>query len=218
MRIAAVSDIHSPRYISEFKNALSHIKIPDLFLLAGDMVDAGNINAYRNISNIITGLFGDELPIVACFGNDERGASIQDMKDIVGERIVFLDGNSVVIPCSDRRIGVLGVPILNVDRSPKDSTLEDVFEKRINQLARKLGELSRTCDQSIFLLHYSPLSTETYPEDFSWWVSKTFKEAQPDLVVHGHIHYAVKSEFRIGNTRVINVAYPSTRRITDFRF
>ncbi|MDF1538372.1 MAG: metallophosphoesterase [Candidatus Thorarchaeota archaeon] len=218
MRIAAVSDIHSPRYFSEFKEALLVCERPDLFLLAGDMVDAGNVNEYRNISNAITELFGDELPIVACFGNDENGASIRDMKDIVRERIVFLDGDTTVIHYNGRKIGILGVPMLNVARAPKDSTLEDIFEKKIDNLTRNLGDLSKTCDQSIFLLHYSPLSAETYPEDFSWWVSRTFSEAKPELVIHGHIHWATKSETRIRNTRVFNVAYPSTRKITELLF
>ena len=89
MRIAAIADVHSPRYLNEFREALKKCKRPDLFLLAGDMVNFGKIEEYRNISDAITSQFGDSLPIMACFGNDEHGANSLQMRDIVGPRIRF---------------------------------------------------------------------------------------------------------------------------------
>ncbi len=218
MRIAAISDVHSPRYLSEFKSALEKCESPDIFLLAGDMIDSGKIEEYSHVANAITNRFGKELPVIACFGNDEHGAPVESVQKIVGERITFLDGETTVISDKGTNLGILGVPVLDVANSPQDSSLEEIFENRIQYLAQRLGELKRTCDRSIVLLHYSPLSAETYPVSFSWWVSNTFKEAQPDLVVHGHIHYATNPDIRIGITRVINVAFPSTEKITEVFF
>ncbi|MCK5239992.1 MAG: metallophosphoesterase [Candidatus Thorarchaeota archaeon] len=218
MRIAAISDVHSPRYLSEFKSALEKCESPDVFLLAGDMIDSGKIEEYRNIADAITNRFGEELPIVACFGNDEHGAQVESVQKMVGERITFLDGETTVISIRGTILGILGVPVLDVANSPQDSSLEEIFKNRIQYLAQRLGELKRTCDRSIVLMHYSPLSAETYPVSFSWWVLNTFKESQPDLVVHGHIHYATNPDIRIGIIRVINVAFPSTRKITDIPF
>ncbi|MHA1908543.1 MAG: metallophosphoesterase family protein [Candidatus Thorarchaeota archaeon] len=217
VRVAAIADVHSPRYLHEFEEALSRCKEPDLFLLAGDMINFGKLEEYRNIASAITNQFGNRLPIVACFGNDEMGATQQSVYDIVGERIKFLDGDFLVIHHNDRKVGILGVSILNAIKNPEDKSLEDIFEEKIRHLARQLGELKRLSDKSILLLHYSPLSTETFPEAFSWWISKTFQEAQPDLIVHGHVHYAIKPEVRIGPTQIINVAYPATHKVTEFQ-
>ncbi|MHA2425057.1 MAG: metallophosphoesterase family protein [Candidatus Thorarchaeota archaeon] len=216
MRVAAIADVHSPRYLDEFKEAISKCKKPDLFLLAGDMVNFGKIEEYVNILKAITDQFGYSVPIVACFGNDEHGANPENMYDVVGNRIRFLDGDSDVVSHSGRKIGILGVPMLNVNRDQKDKSLEEIFEQKISVLAQHLGELKKTCDKTILLLHYSPLSTEAFPEAFSWWISKTFQEAQPDLIIHGHVHYAIKPEIRIGPTQIINVAYPATHRVTEF--
>lgn len=215
MKIAAVADIHSPRYLSEFKKALEKCERPDVFLLAGDMIDVGKIEEYSHISGAIIDRFGEELHVVACFGNDEKGIIQQSVQNIVEDRIMFLDGETVVISHNEGKLGILGVPLLDVTRNLWDRSIEDIFEKRIQHLARHLEELKMTCDRTILLLHYSPLSGEMYPETFSWWVSRTFKEAQPDLVVHGHIHYATKSYTMIGNTKVVNVAFPSTGKVTE---
>ncbi len=217
VRIAAIADVHCPRYLNEFKDALSKCKKPDLFLFAGDMVNFGKIEEYVNVLEAITDQFGHSIQVVACFGNDEHGANPQSMYDIVGERIMFLDGDSEVISHNGRNIGILGVPMLNVNIDHKDKSLEEIFEQKISVLAQHLADLKKTCEKSILLLHYSPLSTEAFPEAFSWWISKTFQEAQPDLIIHGHVHYAIKPEVRIGSTQIINVAFPATHKITEIR-
>ena len=172
MRIAAIADVHSPRYLDEFKEALSNCERPDLFLLAGDMIEFGKVWEYRNVADVITTRFDEDVPIVACFGNDEGELTSQEATDIVDNRIEFLDSSSEVVSHDGQDIGILGVPIVTVNN---DMSIEEIFESKISILAEHLGVLSKSCDKSILLMHYSPLSTETFPEAFSWWISKTIK-------------------------------------------
>jgi Icc-related predicted phosphoesterase len=52
-------------------------------------------------------------------------------------------------------------------------------------------------------------------DSFSWWISRAINEVQPDLVIHGHVHHSERLEVIIGKTRVINVAFPATKKITE---
>lgn len=215
VRIAAVADIHSPRYLSEFRNALEECREPDIFLLAGDMIDSGRAAEYAHITDAIRSRFGQALPVVACFGNDEQRADTQDICNIGGNSIVFLDGETTIIPLRGLSIGVLGVPLLDASSRSQDRDLQEIFEERIQSLAQSLEQMERTCDFSVLLMHYSPLSTETYPDSFLWWMTHAFRQIQPDLIVHGHIHYETKPVTTIEKTRVVNVAFPATGKITE---
>jgi Icc-related predicted phosphoesterase len=216
VRIAAIADIHSPRYLSEFRSALEECREPDILLLAGDMIDSGKAAEYTHITDAIRSRFGEALPVVACFGNDEQRADSQAIRIIVGSSIVFLDGETTIIPLRGRSIGVLGVPLLDVSDHSQDKTLQDIFGERIQSLAENLEQMGRICDYSVLLMHYSPLSTESYPDSFSWWMARAFRQIQPDLIIHGHIHYETKPVTTIEKTRVVNVAFPATGKITEF--
>ncbi len=215
MRVAAVADVHSPRFLSEFRHALTRCVTPDIFLLAGDMIEAGRLYEYQNIIKIIINHFGEEVPVIACFGNDENVENKEEIREVVKERICFLDGEITIISAKEIKIGILGVPLLDAANSLQDMTLESIVEKRINELSKRLEELKKRCHRTILLMHYSPISTETYPVSFTWWISRVFANVVPDIIIHGHIHYATNPETQIEDTRVVNVAYPATRKITE---
>ena len=46
MRILAISDVHYPRFAEAFKSAIPNHERPDLFLMAGDMVNRGDADGY----------------------------------------------------------------------------------------------------------------------------------------------------------------------------
>ena len=71
VKILAVADVHSPRYLDEFAKALAQHEQPDAFLLAGDMINRGNAEEYTNVLNTIEKVLGTNFPIIACFGNEE---------------------------------------------------------------------------------------------------------------------------------------------------
>ena len=46
MKIIAVADVHSPKFLREFDESLSIHDRPDLLLLAGDMINFGKVTEY----------------------------------------------------------------------------------------------------------------------------------------------------------------------------
>lgn len=210
--IAAVADVHCPRYLREFKIALEGCEEPVIFLLAGDMIEAGRLYEYRHVANTMAERFGEELPIFACFGNDEQGCDVEAIQETVGERIVFLNGETRVVPLQDITVGILGVPLL--DAVGHKQNLEHILKTRIQTLAHQLMHIHQRCDRTILLMHYSPIATGISPDSFTWWIDDIFNHIAPDVIVHGHIHYSKNPVVQIRDTKVVNVAFPATRGIT----
>ena len=71
VRILATADVHSPRFLNEFKGNLSSHEPPDMFLFSGDMINRGSAEEYRTILDNIEEALGDSFPIIGCFGNEE---------------------------------------------------------------------------------------------------------------------------------------------------
>ncbi|MFW9959337.1 MAG: metallophosphoesterase [Candidatus Odinarchaeota archaeon] len=215
MRIAAVADIHCPRYLIEFITELKRIKKPDVFLLAGDMIEAGRFHEYQQIAEAINDRFGSQISIIACFGNDEQGTDKQSIRKVVKDRIRFLDGDSCEIHGLSESLGIFGVPMFDAAKNNEKSTIQDIMDKRIKTMHDEVLELLTKCDWTVLLMHYSPLSTDSYPESLIWWISEALENTPPNWIVHGHIHYATNPEIQIGPTRIMNVAFPATRKITE---
>ncbi|MGY5877292.1 MAG: metallophosphoesterase [Candidatus Thorarchaeota archaeon] len=221
VRIAAVADVHSPKYLKEFEDALSGIQKPDLFLFAGDMVNFGAATEYRNIIKTIDKSIGEEIPILACFGNEEHRERREHILSLVGTSVQFLEEERSIIEVKGKRIGIVGAafPISSRDKLENASVgIRDVFESRVRKLSQLLDEVTEVSDYSILLVHYSPLfeTTSDDKDSFSWWISEAIHESQPDLVIHGHIHNPYKRKIIIGKTVVINVAFPNHQEVTEF--
>ena len=215
MRIAAVADVHSPRYLTEFINALSECSRPDLFLLAGDMVSYGQYLEYNNVIEAITSELGNDIQIVACFGNEEHGEVRQDILSLVENRIVFLDESITKIQLNDSTLGIVGTSTLVSNHEASETKdIEEVFEMRAEYLSKLLCQAAESSTHSILLMHYNPID-EKDSSSFSWWISRAFEEIQPDFIVHGHIHNPVNYEVTIGRTSIINVAFPARGKITE---
>ena len=87
MRIAAVGDIHCPRFFPIFERSLREIEKPDVFLLAGDIVNRGKANEYPVVINAIDSVNG-RVPIIACFGNEDNELYHEDeIIELVGNRV-----------------------------------------------------------------------------------------------------------------------------------
>ena len=200
MRLAAVADIHCPRYLSEFTAELKRIEKPDVFLLAGDMIEAGRVHEYQQIAEAINDYFDSQIPIIACFGNDEQGIDREIIPETAKKRIRFLDGESFEINGPSETLGIFGVSIFDPVRSMEESTIQDLMQMRIQIVHDGVHELLTKCDWTVLLMHYSPLSADTYPVSFTWWISKALENAPPN---------------QIGATRITNVAFPATRKITE---
>ena len=218
IKIAAVADVHCPRFLNEFKTALTRCTKPDLFLFAGDMVNLGKADEYITVLDTVDSQLGSGFPIVACFGNEDPLEIQDELHTLINERLTFLDQKSITLNLFGSRISIIGMSAASMEPSePQGNTVSDIqtiFEERALNLSRLLDEASTTSDFVILLMHYSPL-LESTSNEFSWWISRAVQSAPPNLIIHGHIHDATIEKVEIGATTIRNVALPVTESITE---
>ncbi|MHA1960989.1 MAG: metallophosphoesterase family protein [Candidatus Thorarchaeota archaeon] len=222
VRIAGVADIHSPRYLDEFRRSLSDCGRIDLILLAGDMINFGKYREYHNIVEVIDFQLGSDIPIVSCFGNEEHVSVRDEIVSLVGNRVKFLDDSAFSVDIDGAKIGIVGAPTI-ARRKDSDADIQKIretFEKRSDRISQLLVKTSKSSTFTILLMHYNPLiisESETDPDSFSWWVARAVEKAQPDFVLHGHVHGTDQPEVAVGRTRVINVAFPARGKVTEIQ-
>jgi Icc-related predicted phosphoesterase len=226
LRLLAVADVHSPKYVSEFKSALSDLEPPDAFLFAGDMIFRGQVTEYIHVLDIVEQQLGTDFPIIACFGNEEYNEVRDDIIDLTEERMLFLDEKSTILELKGLEYGIVGTQG-SLDKATtwqrrNIPSWKGVFERRAKRAAALLKKMEDEVDRTILLMHYSPcLETCEGEEDkaFSWLGSRKFYrvilEHQPDLVVHGHVHNSTRHAVQIGPTLVRNVAFPAVGAVTE---
>jgi len=212
MRIAAVGDIHCPRFFPIFEKSLRAIEKPDVFLLAGDIVNRGKANEYPVVVDAIDSVHG-QVPIIACFGNEDNELYHEhEIIELIGDRVTFLDDATVTLSIGGSTLGVIGVSIVS-ERVKDVEAMQTIFEERARKISDSLKELTDASDYTVVLSHYSPLvETETV---FSWWFEKAVKNIQPSLIIHGHIHNSSKNRVVVESTPVYNVALPAVGSITE---
>ncbi|MHA1951832.1 MAG: metallophosphoesterase family protein [Candidatus Thorarchaeota archaeon] len=224
MRILATADVHTPRFLNEFKGNLSAHEPPDMFLFAGDMINRGSAEEYGTVLDAIEESLGDSFPIIGCFGNEEYSEVRKEILSIVGNRMLFLDEKSTIVELRGVKIGIVGTQG-SLDKATSWQrrnipSVKGVFERRAKRAESLLKKIDKKVDHRILLMHYSPcLETCEGEEDkaFSWLGSRKFYKIvvkqQPDLVVHGHVHNSVRHEAMIGRTLIRNVSFPAVGSI-----
>jgi Icc-related predicted phosphoesterase len=226
VKILAVADVHSPRYLEEFVEALAHHEQPDVFLFAGDMINRGNAEEYKNVLDTIELNLGYAFPIIGCFGNEEYGEVRKEILSIVGGRMIFLDEKAYILETNGLKVGIVGTQG-SLDKATSWQrrnipSVKGVFERRAKRAGNLLKKMVGSVDYRILLMHYSPCLETCEGEDsraFSWLGSRKFYsvviEHQPDLVIHGHVHNSTKHEVIIGSTLIRNVSFPAVGSITE---
>ncbi|MFW9963703.1 MAG: metallophosphoesterase [Candidatus Sifarchaeia archaeon] len=226
MKILAVADVHSPRYLQEFVRTLDQQEQPDVFLFAGDMINRGSAEEYKNVLDIIDRRFDDALPVVGCFGNEEYNEVRKEIISIVGDRMILLDEKSHIFETNELKVGIVGTQG-SLDKATSWQrrnipSVKGVFERRAKRAASLLKKMRDKVDHRILLMHYSPCLETCEGEDtkaFSWLGSRKFYtvvvEHQPDLVIHGHVHNSTRHEVKIGASIVRNVSLPAVGAITE---
>ncbi|TFG31841.1 metallophosphoesterase [Candidatus Thorarchaeota archaeon] len=216
MRIAAVGDIHSPRFLPIFERSLREIETPDIFLLAGDIVNRGKIDEYPVVIDTIDSTHG-KIPIAACFGNEDYNELYPEsrVRDLVGNRVVFLDNSTQLFSIRGSTLGVIGISIIN-EKVKDIPSIRVVFEERARMLSELLQELAAVSDNTIILSHFRPVEdTLSGQSAFSWWFGEIVKVTKPSLIVHGHVHNSTKNRVMVESTPVYNVALPAVGSITE---
>jgi len=221
VKIAAVADVHSPRFLHEFKTVLKKHETPDLFLFAGDIINRGKVDEYPKVLDILESQFGANFPVVACFGNEEPIESRDELRLLLKNRVTFLDEDAVMFNLSGSKIAIVG---MSATPDPPTESLSETFaeirgnfEGRSQRLSALLRDATETADYVFLLMHFSPLS-ESNPSAFSWWVSKAIEKNPPSYVIHGHVHDSTRNDVKIQSTIIRNVALPATGSITELNF
>jgi Icc-related predicted phosphoesterase len=226
VKMLAVADVHSPRFLPEFKQSLEQLSAPDVFFFAGDMINRGNASEYLTVLDIIDDTLGTGFPIIACFGNEEYNDVRKEILSIVGDRVLFLDEKSTVIHNGKSQIGIVGTQgSLDKATSWQRSNIpsvKGVFERRAKRAASLLKKMDKTTDKQVLLMHYSPCLETCEGEEeraFSWLGSRKFyrviRDQSPDLVIHGHVHNSINHRAVIGKSLVHNVSLPAVGSITE---
>ncbi len=226
MKVYAVADVHYPRFGEEFTKALTSLEPPDLFLLAGDIVNRGSAEEFPHVLDLISDSLGNDFPIVGCFGNEEYSEVRDQIKKYVKGRMTLLDEKSTILTYDGKKIGIVGTQgSLDKPTSWQKKNIpgiKDIFERRAGRAESLLKRIASQVDYRILLMHYSPCIETCEGEDvrsFAWLGSRKFytviSNVKPDLVIHGHVHNSDVHEADIGATIVRNVALPAVGRITE---
>jgi Icc-related predicted phosphoesterase len=228
MRILAVADVHSPRFLDEFITSLDDQSAPDLFLMAGDMINRGAAKEFPRILDVIEDKIGCGFPIISCFGNEEYSEIRSDLISRLRDRITFLDEKSITLEVDGTILGIVGTQG-SLDK-PTDwqrinvPNVKRVFERRAERAEALLRKTLPSVDYTILLMHYSPCTETCVGEgnrSFAWLGSRKFytliSNLQPDLVIHGHVHNSTTHNASIGTTVVRNVALPAVGSITQLQ-
>ncbi len=226
MRIQAVADVHSPRFLQSFVDSLVNLEAPDLFLMAGDMINRGAIEELPRVLDVMDDNLGAVVPIFACYGNEEYSEIRDNLVSVAENRITFLDEVSKVLEIKEKKIGIVGTQG-SLDRPTSWQrrnlpNIRQVFARRAHRASNLLSKLKGKVDHSILLMHYSPCLETCEGEDlrsFAWLGSRKFykvvEEQQPDLVIHGHVHDSVVHEAQIGSSLIRNVSLPAVKCVTE---
>ncbi|MGQ9720119.1 MAG: metallophosphoesterase family protein [Candidatus Jordarchaeum sp.] len=220
MKIAAVSDIHSPKNIELLNKALSKIDLSsiDLFILAGDLIYKGKL---EEVDKVIKALKVD-CPVIAVFGNEEYENLHEDIRKRTSGKIRFLEEETYVLEVEGETLGVVGSKG-SLDRPTfwQRKNMSNIWQT-YNETREKVGKLvsELKTDYKCLLLHYAPTyetlvgeKTSQYPELGSKKYEKLLYNNRLDLVIHGHAHKG-KSYAEIASTPIYNVALPLKKRIT----
>ena len=217
IRLAAVADVHSPRFLNEFRDAISRCKMPDIFLFAGDMINRGKSSEYPKVLDAVESL-GSDFPIVACFGNEEPVGCRDELRRITQDRVLFLDERHATFSISGEKVAIIGMSAGSIEPSRTQLTLNDnlrmAFETRAERLSQLLQKSHEQAKYVILLMHFSPL-LEGNSLEYSWWVSKALEKSSPTLIIHGHVHDRFKEKIEIGATVIRNVALPASGSVTE---
>ncbi|MCD6226711.1 MAG: metallophosphoesterase [Candidatus Aenigmarchaeota archaeon] len=221
MLISAISDIHSPLYFDLFVKAMNkYNENPDLFILAGDIIDAGKTEEFQKVYNVLFGKIN--CPIIAVYGNNEY----QQIRMILENKfsdITFLDDESIVLDIKGKKVGIVGSQG-SLDRPTfwqrnNIPNIYDIYKQRIQKVSELLENLE--CDFKILVIHYVPTykilkgeNEKYYPQLGSKAYESVIRKTHPDLVICGHSHNGIKETW-VNTTPVFNAAIPVNKEIVN---
>jgi Icc-related predicted phosphoesterase len=224
MRIAAIADLHCPRYSPEVLGPiLAHAaEDAEVLVLAGDLTDGGLEDEARLLAKLLTASV--KIPIVAVLGNHdyEAGKAAEVRGILVDAGVQMLDGEAAEV----RGVGFAGVKgfaggfgqrALQPWGEPVIKTFVHEAVQEALKLESALAKL-RT-EPKIAVLHYAPVEAtvkgeapEIYPFLGSSRLEDPLTRYPVAAVVHGHAHGGSVEGRTRTEVPVYNVALPLLQR------
>ena len=218
--IAAVSDVHSPRWYEEFVHAVDRMRIkPDLFIIAGDMIERGEVKEYERVYNALFGKISCQ--IVACFGNNEFDQQRQQLKSKYPD-VKFLDDEGTILRLGGITVGIVGTTGSLDNPTPWQRenvpAIEKTFAERVNLVERMMKRMSGS-DFRVLVTHYAPTYKTLEGENPRFYGSMgsrmyetVIQSLKPTVVFHGHSVRGKKMDW-VDTVPVYNVAFAVNREI-----
>ncbi len=232
MLLGAMGDAHGGRFLRQ-EGLGRELKDLDLLLLAGDITDSSDIDAYGTVLAAIRKR--SDVPIVAVFGNDEYEQDREELRRMYD--ITFLDDERVDLNIDGRIVRIVGTTGA-LDRPTwwQRNNVPGIHEKYRKRVETVSSLLDREgCDLLILLSHYATTyhtlrgeKERAFPEMGSRAMESVLLEKRPDLSIHAHAHggsrhtVVSKKQRTLDDPRggvavpVWNVSLPLNKGITRF--
>jgi len=222
--VGAIADVHSPKYLEDFKRVLNNSPDVDLMLLAGDMIYKGRVEEYENVLSAIKSRY-DGCKMIACFGNEEYDNRIEQITKSYND-VTWLNDESVTINIKGLELSIFGTRgCLDRPTAWQRKNIHNIiqiYEQRLKRINEALASLAlKKTSYVILLSHYSTTFKTlvgepqwAWPELGSSRLEEGMKRHGPNLVIHGHAHNSKVHVVTINGTQVYNVSFPATRKLT----
>lgn len=223
--LAAVGDIHSPKYLDLFLRALDSLsEDPDLFLLLGDIVYKGRWREFRRVVLEIKKRI--DCTIVSCFGNEEFEDVIPRIMEENSGDVIFLDDEAVKLDLGGLKIGIVGTRG-SLDKptswqARNVPNIERIYAERVEKVEKLLQGLKTR--YRILAMHYAPTyktlrgePPRIYPMLGSRRFESIIVRIKPDLVLHAHSHNGSRYA-EIEGVPIYNASLPLSKEILVLEF
>ncbi|RLE59818.1 MAG: hypothetical protein DRN53_06725 [Thermoprotei archaeon] len=223
--IAAVADVHSPKYIDLFRQAIRSTPWDsvEVLLFIGDMVNRGKIDEYKRVLDALEGYY--EGDIIGILGNEEYE---QYENEIVSrfDRIVWLRDEGIELTLDDYKVGIVGTRgILDRPTFWQRKNIPDIvsrYHSRLRRIEDVLRNFRKRVQVLILLSHYSVTFKTLEGERRSIWreMGSTRMESLivrygVDLAIHGHAHRSRVLRTRLSSgALVVNASLPAVKSIS----
>jgi Icc-related predicted phosphoesterase len=224
MRIAAIADLHCPKFPADLLTRfLAGIgKGADVLVLCGDLTDRGLEDEARLLAQALRTAV--QVPMVAVLGNhDYEAGKPEAVKAILSEAGVrVLDGEAVEID----GVGFAGVKGFGGGFGPRalqpwgEDTIKRFVHEAVEEALRLESALAKLrTARLVAVMHYSPIDgtvqgepVEIYPFLGSSRLEDPLVRYPVTAVFHGHAHHGSPEGRTRGDAPVYNVAIPLLQR------
>ncbi len=218
MRILATADIHSPKYLNRFSTLLNKyrdfLKNINLVLIAGDLMERGNIQGLKNLVLTIRSI--TSAPIIACPGNEDYEEVIAQARKTIPE-VEWLEDSEKEIEIDSKNVKIIGSRgVLDKPTIWQLKNIKNIYEIYRRRLEYLISTIEKLDDNSIniLLIHYAPTYRTLQGENVKIWKMlgtdklEKYIANRKMFIIHGHAHKSNTRLVKIGKSIVLNSSFP----------